>query len=79
LFREVDRAGGGCDVRGSSITIWVAQTPQAAQRIRDMPDPQHWFSVNWVVGPNWFVATIRRDAAVAVQHAIGGELRGIGL
>jgi hypothetical protein len=77
MFYPRDREGGQCDVRGEPITIWVATDAADAKRIREMPDPKHWFSVTWVKGPNWFIATINRAAALEVQHAIGGELHGV--
>jgi hypothetical protein len=68
---------GICDVNGEQVTLLVGATPHGTSLVRQMPDPKHWGNVTWVRGPNWIVATSHRDAAIAVQHALGGELHGV--
>ena len=64
-----------CEVGSSNVTLHSFEDPAQLDLDLDrLGRPSRRWGVSWVVGPNWFVATMSRRAALQVSLAIGGDL-----
>lgn len=58
-----------CLVGSAPITLYVYQDVSLRGQLVGEPTAR-----SWVVGPNWWVVTTSRPAAIAVASATGGDL-----